>query len=85
MPVCTTHAAEGELVLGAVSNSLRGGSYRCIDIWPWSKAPEQLFMPAYVPWNCVIMSSMSNVPDAVAVQPAIIIDPYGIVIVNVPE
>ena len=30
------------------------------------------------------MSSISNVPVAVALQPPIIIDPVGIVIVNVP-
>lgn len=63
---------------------MREGYWRTIDIWPWSNGPPQLFVPAYVPCSCVIMSSMSNVPVAVEVQPLDIIDPIGIVIVNVP-
>ena len=53
-------------------------------ICPWSNAPEQVFVPAYVPCSCVIMSSMSNVPVAVALHVPDIIDPPDMVIVNDP-
>ena len=58
-----------------------------MDICPPLKGPPQLFVPVYVPWNCVIMSSMSNVPVAVEVQlPDIIelIEPTGMVMVKAP-
>ena len=56
-----------------------------MDSWPWSNIPLQVFVPLYVPWKCVIMSSISNVPVPVAEHEPDIIDPDGIVIVKVPE
>jgi len=56
-----------------------------MDIWPRSNGPPQLCVPAYVPCSCVIMSSISNVPVAVDVQPLDIIDPIGMVIVKLPD
>ena len=42
-------------------------------------------MPAYVPCICVMRSSISKVPEAVALhEPFIIIEPAGIVMVKVP-
>ena len=55
-----------------------------MDICPLWNGPEQLFVPEYVPCSSVIMSSISNVPVAVAVQVPDIMDPPDIVMVNDP-
>lgn len=53
-------------------------------IRPWSNEPEHVFMPEYVPRSSVIMSSVSKVPVAVALQWPDIMDPPDMVIVTDP-